>query len=91
MAFTLDKIPEYEALLYLWGDPGKHGNEIFLDESSFVVWPNLGNAMKRMRGESQGGWIWINAICINMDDRAEYNAHIHLMRTIFSKASQVIV
>ena len=91
VAFTLDEIPEYEALSYIWGDPGEHGHEIFVDQSPFVVRPNLGNAMKRMRDESQGRWIWIDAICINMDDLAERNAQISLMRTIFSKASQVIV
>ena len=91
VAFTLDEIPEYEALSYIWGDPGEHGHEIFVDQSPFVVRPNLGNAMKRMRDESQGRWIWIDAICINMDDLAERNAQISLMRTIFSKASRVIV
>ncbi len=91
VAFTLDETPEYEALSYIWGDPGEHGHEIFVDQSPFVVRQNLGNAMKRMRDESQGRWIWIDAICINMSDLAERNAQISSMRTIFSKASQVIV
>ena len=47
--------------------------------------------MKRMRDIFRDRWIWIDAICINMDDLAERNAQIPLMRTIFSKARQVIV
>ena len=91
-AFTLDEIPEYEALSYLRGDPsGADGRKIWIDSSPFLVRPNLGIAMKRMRNEIQGRWIWIDAICINMRDLAERNAQIPLIRTIFSKARQVIV
>ena len=91
VAFTLDEAPEYEALSYIWGDPGEHWHKIFVDQSPVVVRPNLGNAMKRMRDESHGRWIWIDAICINMSDLAERNAQVLLMRTIFSKANQVVV
>ena len=90
-AFSLDELPEYEALSYIREDPGKHGHEIYVDQSRFLVGPNLRIALKRMRDESRGDWIWIDAICTNMDDHAERSAHISKMRTIFSKASQVVV
>lgn len=81
---------EYDALSYLWGTtifPYK----IKVDGNDFYVTYNLFSALRELRRPDRDRLIWIDALCINQSDDAEKSNQVRLMRTIYAKASNVIV
>ncbi|EON66479.1 hypothetical protein W97_05577 [Coniosporium apollinis CBS 100218] len=52
---------------------------------------NLAVALEHLRRPTDSRIFWIDAICINQDDRAERSAQVGRMGTIYSIASQVVV
>lgn len=85
-----DQCPAYEAISYVWGDITEKA-KVLINGTAFQVTRNLHNALKRVRRESMPRLVWVDAICINQEDKAERGHQVRLMRTIFQKASQVIV
>jgi hypothetical protein len=80
----------YIALSYAWGSvPDKH-LEIFIDETSHPVRPNLYRALLSLRDQSKSERYWIDALCINQDDIPEKNMQIPMMGQIYSKAFFVL-
>ncbi|CZR53667.1 uncharacterized protein PAC_03547 [Phialocephala subalpina] len=81
--------PRFKALSYVWGGPGTTV-PIRVNGSRYYVTPNCHTALQRLRelGESP---LWIDAICINQDDKAEKARQIPLMGEIYSQARQVLV
>ena len=80
----------YEALSYVWGDPGVT-RTITVDEAEFRVTVNLFAALQRLRNALLDRLLWIDAICINQDDIPEKENQIPLMRMIYRSAGKVIV
>ena len=89
--FFPDVAPEYEALSYTWGRPDEYGHKVFINERPFAVTLNLEDALRRLRDRSHDRWMWIDVLCINMQDLHERGAQVSVMRTIFSLAMQVTV
>ena len=81
--------PQYEALSYVWGDLEKT-LPIFIDERRFNVTENLHAALRRLRDRSIE-WVWVDAICINQQDRQERGHQIRSMAKIYGKANRVVV
>ncbi|KAK6086581.1 heterokaryon incompatibility protein [Seiridium cupressi] len=94
----------FEALSYCWGDLSnrapiklKVANDISespqaIKNYDFEITENLFAALKALRSATGNPRvIWVDAICINQVHPEERNRQVALMRTIYSKATQVIV
>ncbi|KAI0419802.1 heterokaryon incompatibility protein-domain-containing protein [Xylaria grammica] len=86
---SLDQLPRYQALSYVWGDPG-NTVPISLNGVVFQVTTNLYRALTRLRLKGLGA-IWIDAICINQRDVSERNQQVALMGSIYRRAAGVII
>lgn len=80
----------YEALSYVWGS-GARSRTITLNSRAFTVTENLYIALSHLRNRQLERLLWVDAICINQDDRDEKAKQIPLLRTIFAEAQHVIV
>ena len=89
--FSLDDAPEYEALSYNWGSYSEQEYRVIVNDQLFYVWPNLHDALQRLRGSFDERWLWIDKLCINMNDIHEHSVQVTLMRRIFRRAKRVIV
>lgn len=104
---TISLVPEghteYEALSYCWG---RRGSSFDRDEILMVtrdernvesqvrvpVQSNLYQALVQLRPRRGGSrTLWIDAICINQDDKEERAQQVSQMRRIYAQASQVVV
>jgi hypothetical protein len=88
------KIPQYEALSYVWGDlPDTKPMFILQDgvQKQTLIAPNLDTALRHLRLEDRSRDIWCDSVCINQTDRVERAAQILLMGDIYRKAERVLV
>lgn len=83
------KPPQYEALSYVWGD-SKRTLPIFIDGQCLNVTENLYAALRSLRDRSVK-WMWIDAICINQQDRQERGHQVRSMAKIYGQANRVVV
>ncbi|GAP82676.1 putative heterokaryon incompatibility protein [Rosellinia necatrix] len=92
--YDISSRPGYEAVSYTWAD--ENGNDelcrtIFVSGKPFSVTRNCENALKRMRRPDRARVLWIDAICINQDDKNERGHQVHLMPKIYAGASGVLI
>ncbi|KAH6977445.1 ankyrin repeat-containing domain protein [Ilyonectria sp. MPI-CAGE-AT-0026] len=80
----------YEALSYAWGDTRKSA-EIVVSGCTAKVTKNLFTALQHLRLERRDRVMWIDAICIDQDNSKEQSHQVGQMRTIYSKAEEVII
>ena len=80
----------YEALSYVWGDL-KKPCFISINKKNFAITENLYIALLHLRGRSLQRILWVDAICINQENRDEQGQQVQLMAKIYSKAHRVIV
>ncbi|KAF2245508.1 HET-domain-containing protein [Trematosphaeria pertusa] len=88
----------YEALSYCWGRPGgeipitcNSGALTFLADATFLARPNLHAALIHLRDPFQSRILWVDAVCINQNDKEEKLVQIGLMTRIYQKCRQVII
>lgn len=80
----------YEALSYVWGS-NTNSRTIKLNSCAFPVMKNLYLALSRLRNRQLERILWVDAICIDQNNREEKAKQIPLMRTIYAQAQHVIV
>ena len=80
----------YEALSYVWGGSDKR-QSIFIGNQYLAVTLNLYAALLRLRDRDFPRIIWVDAVCINQEDKQEKEHQIQFMAKIYGKASRVIV
>jgi hypothetical protein len=81
---SLDDLPRYEALSYVWGQSDETST-IQLENDTFVVTPNLHSALRHLRRKDEDQLLWIDAICLYVD-RYQRNYHRNLrFRPLFSE------
>ncbi|KAH6999520.1 ankyrin repeat-containing domain protein [Ilyonectria destructans] len=80
----------FEALSYAWGGTRKSA-EIVVNGCSANVTENLYTALQHLRLEHRDRVMWIDAICIDQDNSKEQGHQVGQMRTIYSKAEEVII
>lgn len=83
------KMPKYEALSYVWGDP-MATCAIWVNDQIFSVGENLWIALRRLRNPHSLRFLWIDAICINQLDDTEKSTQVTMMREIFESCDEVI-
>lgn len=95
----------YEALSYVWGskvDDLSDGpfndlsitiidNQKSRDNQKLAVTPNLRMALLRLRHNEMPRILWVDAVCINQEDKEEKGHQIQLMAAIYAKANRVII
>ena len=86
----LPELPAYEPLSYFWGSPA-YTIEIFINNESFFVTRNLGAALIWLRRPDTVRVLWVDAICINQEDKLEKRDQIPLMADIYQRGKQTIV
>jgi Heterokaryon incompatibility protein (HET) len=89
-AATLELGTEYEALSYVWGDP-KETFEIQLNNYKFQARTNLVAALHYLRQKDSDRRLWVDALCINQNDKEEQAEQVNLMTQIYEKAQRVVV
>lgn len=92
-SYNLRSSPKYEALSYCWGDLKKaEWCKIAINgTNSFRVTRHLLQALLRFRYTDRARLIWIDAICINQASLFERSHQVNLMRSLYNRASAVIV
>jgi len=87
----LSRAGRYEALSYEWGSPNDDTPLINLNGKPCHVQKNLSRALKALRFESVEQTFWIDALCINQEDKIEKNHQVPLMGEIYRGAHLVRV
>ena len=64
---------------------------IRVNEGEFAIAVNLHDALVRLRDEDEDRILWIDAICINQDDKQECGHQVQQMASIYENARQVII
>lgn len=92
--FLLYRIPVYDIIYprisYVWGIT-MFPYKIKVNGNDFYVTYNLFSALRQLRRPDGCRLVWIDAIRINQFDNVEKSNQVRLMKTIYSKASKVIV
>lgn len=97
--FAVQSLPVYYALSYTWGPPVMGSEEyprddrasIRLNDQPFAVSSNLYDALLQLHESYPGVLFWIDAICINQENRAEREAQVAIMDQIYRRADKVII
>lgn len=97
-AVHIDSAGSYEALSYVWSDPGPAdcGYEILIrdgDSQGFLTLRrgSIYAALCRLRLPDRRRRIWADQICINQDDLVERGQQVSFMNRIFRDAAHVLV
>ncbi|KAF4633144.1 hypothetical protein G7Y89_g4978 [Cudoniella acicularis] len=86
---SLEKPEPYQALSYVWGDPtGDH--VLQTPEGLIRIYSSLHSALQSLRDTQKERMIWVDAICINQDDKKDKDKQIPLMAKIYNSATFVI-
>ena len=107
VTLTEEHVPQYEALSYVWGskkrpvdifvgarEPKRSETLSLLSRSrgwTISVTRNLAKALPYLRKEDKPRVFWIDAICVNQQDRAERGHQVKRMAAVYSMASRVMV
>lgn len=85
-----DSHPFYEALSYVWGDPGIQ-QTIQVNNHPYKVTENLWMVLRRLRDSSATRVLWIDAICINQEDNAEKSHQVAMMGEIYRRCDKAVI
>lgn len=84
-------LPAYDALSYEWGAHKSNRREIQLQGERILIGENLWLALRHLRSSSERRILWIDALCINQQDKRERGHQVDLMSSIYSRARVVHV
>ncbi|KAG4439608.1 hypothetical protein IFR05_004903 [Cadophora sp. M221] len=87
---SLDRKLRFEALSYVWEDPGIT-RSIFVNRRQLQVTTNLEAALRNLGLESGTRTLWVDAICVNQKNLEERSSQVSLMAKIYSTCSLCIV
>lgn len=86
---SLDKIIEYNALSYTWGNSNLRGN-IIVEGQKIKVGQNLAHTLSDIRHEEINMILWADALRIDQNNTSERNHQVKHMDEIYRKAKCVI-
>lgn len=80
----------FEALSYEW--KGKVGSvPVQCSQDRLLVTPNCVSAIERLRYQDKTRMLWIDAICINQEDKEECSSQVKMMTNIYKTAKKVLM
>lgn len=86
----LSQDPSFEALSYEWLEK-KGSVPVQCADDRILVTPNCAAALRSLRSESDSRTLWIDAICIDQENKDEVNDQVAMMTDIYQKAKKVIM
>lgn len=95
--YPLNALPPFHALSYTWGPPRNEDPDytatdavtVSLNGCEFKVYPNLFEALIRLKDSGLAERFWVDAICINQNDIKERESQVFVMDRIYKSADQV--
>ncbi|RMY71286.1 hypothetical protein D0863_05257 [Hortaea werneckii] len=81
---------EYMCLSYVWGNTSE-AIMIHLNSCPKPVTRNLHSALQRLRSHGYLAALWIDALCINQDDKEEKSLQVARMAKTYAEARRVFV
>lgn len=85
-----EPIPEYEAISYCWAEVT--GRErILLNGKQFEMPASAAKVLRRFQPRSRFRALWIDALCINQDDRTERGHQVMLMGQIYRNTLRTLI
>jgi len=84
-----DTIP-YDALSYVWGSSEKPST-VTVDGKTLGVTKNLHSALQHLRSANMDRTLWVDAICIDQDNKRERGHQVQQMGKIYRQAEEVVV
>lgn len=88
-AFSLNTVPRFYALSYVWGEPEKT-MPLPVNEMRVMVTQNLFHAIEVVFSRYADVWLWADGICINQEDLGERGFQVGLMGRIYGEARLVV-
>ncbi|KAH8682092.1 heterokaryon incompatibility protein-domain-containing protein [Xylariales sp. PMI_506] len=89
LVLSTDNTGKYEAVSYTWGDESDK-YAIQCNDGDLHVTRNCFHVLYHLRHESENRYLWIDAICIDQNNKDECDQQLKLAWTIYTKSSQVI-
>lgn len=83
---SLDDSPRYETLSYAWGD-AQVKEPIQLNGHVVEVTVNLFSALKHLRSQMEKRVLWVDALCIDQQDKDEKSWQVSMMGDIYTACS----
>lgn len=87
---SLDAIPEFEAISYVWGTATK-SHVAFCQGQKIPITSSLQNALRQVRLADGPRTLWADSICINQTDRKEQGRQVALMGEVYSRAKRTLI
>ena len=81
----------YRAVSYTWGKPDDPHEPILISGCPFTVRRNLHRFLSHARKDYSERALWIDALCINQDDKQERARQVEIMSKIYSNTKEVLV
>ncbi|CZT19403.1 uncharacterized protein RCC_05253 [Ramularia collo-cygni] len=81
---------KYHCLSYAWGN-NDDPMPIMINGHRSLVRCNLYSLIRRLRASKRATDIWIDALCINQDDKEEKASQVYIMQAIYSEAAGVLI
>ncbi|KAF2142832.1 uncharacterized protein K452DRAFT_307745 [Aplosporella prunicola CBS 121167] len=87
----IDQAPPYEAISYVWGNPNKTHTACLALGKTLAITETLDQLLPHLRAASTTGYLWIDQICINQQDRSEVSQQVGMMADIYKGALKTLV
>lgn len=87
---ALEDQPKYEALSYVWGQPGARV-DVEISGRWIGITQSLHNALRRLRFTGAPRVLWVDQLCINQWDEEDKARQVRLMRRIYSQCQNCLI
>ncbi|KAF2968002.1 hypothetical protein GQX73_g5554 [Xylaria multiplex] len=87
---SLANPPEYICISYAWGDADDK-RPIQIDNANIYIAVNVFEALDAVRRGRREVLVWIDALCIDQQNRDERSQQVQLMAEIYAKAEEVAI
>lgn len=88
---NLEGCPPFDAVSYVWGDPEIRFELTVDGDKTLMVLESLRGALTALRLKRKSRILWIDAICIDQNNKQERGQQVGLMGVIYTTASYVRV
>jgi len=86
----LTELPYFEAISYVWGNSKKVA-KVSCAGQTLRITVTLQNVLRSVRLPDTQRTLWVDAICINQDNRKEQGHQVAHMGTIYGRANRTLI
>ena len=90
VSVSLDEALDFDALSYTWGDPHPK-KKIHCMGRVMEIGLNLHSALCHLRHRLKQRFLWVDALCIDQENKQERSQQVQLMDKIYSCATQTVI